>query len=142
MANKFVLDACAVVALVKDEVGADIVEKILKDVDAGKAAAYMNKLNLFEVFYGVRRDEGLAKAQEVYDMIQRLPIIIIDGIVDEVFLESSRIKSSYRMSLADAIALGEASVMGASLITSDHHEFDVIEENEPIKFMWIRPKST
>ena len=62
MVKKYVLDACAVVALVKDEDGADIVEDILEDVDAGKAEAYMNKLNLFEVFYGIRRAEGLQQA--------------------------------------------------------------------------------
>jgi len=138
MASKYVLDACALMALAKDEDGAGVVEDILKVADNGDVEIYMNKLNLFEVFYGVRREEGLNKAEGVYKKVLESPITIIDGIADEVFLEASRIKSSYRMSLADSIALGEASVMGASLITSDHHEFDAVEQSENIKFTWIR----
>jgi len=138
MATKYVLDACAVVALLKDEDGADIVEGILEAANAKKVEVYMNTLNLFEVFYGVRREEGLAKAEAVYNMVLKLPITILDGIADDVFLEASRLKSSYRMSLADSIALGEASVLDAALITSDHHEFDAIKRDEGIKIKWIR----
>jgi len=137
MATKYVLDACALFAFVNKEVGGDIVRDILSK-DSNQAIIYMNKLNLLEVFYGIRRAEGLAKAESLYSMVLRLPIIIIDGITDDVFLEASRIKSSHKMSLADSIALGEASVMEASLITSDHHEFDIIEKNEAIQFTWIR----
>ena len=138
MVMKYVLDACAVVTLVKDEDGADIVEGILEDADVGKAEVFMNKLNLFEVFYGIRRAEGLQQAEDVCNMVLRLPITVIDGISDTVFREASRIKSSYRMSVADSIALAEASVMGASLVSSDHHEFNAIEQSEDIKFTWIR----
>ena len=138
MTSKYVLDACALIAFVKDEIGADVVESVLSDVEVGKAQLYMNKLNLFEVYYGIRRTEGYELAERFYSTVLRLPIIIIDGISDAVFREAGRIKSSYRMSLADSIALGEASVMGASLITSDHHEFDAVEQGEDIKFTWIR----
>ncbi|MCL2170143.1 MAG: PIN domain-containing protein [Defluviitaleaceae bacterium] len=122
----------------KEEVGDDVVKEILKQAREGKTKVYMNKLNLFEVFYGIRRAEGLPRAKEVYDTIMKLPIQIIDGISDDVFLEASRIKASYRMSLADSIALAQASVMGAFIVTSDHHEFDIVEQNESIKFAWIR----
>jgi len=134
----YVLDACALVAFVKKEIGFDIVRNILIEASEGKAEVYMNKLNLYEVYYGIHRMEGIAKADEVFNMVQRLPIAIIDGIADNVFREASRIKSSYKMSLADSIALGTASVMGAFLITSDHHEFDTVEAGEAIKFCWIR----
>ena len=36
------------------------------------------------------------------------------------------------------VALAEASVSGSALLTADHHEFDVIEQKERIKFCWIR----
>ena len=71
-------------------------------------------------------------------MAQRLPITIINGISDNVFHEAGRIKTQYRMSLADSIALGETSMMGASILTTDHHEFDIVEKNENIKFTWLR----
>ena len=40
--------------------------------------------------------------------------------------------------LANAIALAQAMVLEANFLTSDHHEFDVIEGKEPIRFQWIR----
>jgi predicted nucleic acid-binding protein len=57
---------------------------------------------------------------------------------DAVFAVAGRLKASYRISLADAVALAEASVSGGALLTSDHHEFDAIEQKENIRFLWIR----
>ena len=138
MVAKYVLDACALTAFFCDEVGADIVESILDKAETGTVHLYMNKLNLFEVYYGVRRAEGLHRAEHIYSTVLKLPITIIDGISDAVFREAGRIKSQYKMSLADSIALGETSVMGAHILTSDHHEFDIIETSEDIKFLWTR----
>jgi predicted nucleic acid-binding protein len=54
-------------------------------------------------------------------------------------IEAGRLKTTYKISLADAIALAEASVSGGILVTADHHEMDKIEQAEPnIKFRWIR----
>jgi len=57
---------------------------------------------------------------------------------DLVFFEAGRLKATYGISLADAIALGLASSAGEPLITSDHHEFSAIEQNENIAIMWFR----
>jgi len=138
MVNKYILDACALAAFFNDEEGADVVQGILVEADEAKAQIFMNKLNLFEVYYGIRRDDGHQKAEDFYDMAKRLPINVINGISDDVFRAAGRIKSLYKMSLADSIALGEASVMGAPIVTSDHHEFDPLEEKESIIFKWIR----
>ena len=35
-------------------------------------------------------------------------------------------------------ALGQTSVLGAAIFTSDHHEFDAVEQKENIGFCWIR----
>ncbi len=125
-------------AFIYDEKGADIVQKALEEADYLMADVYMNKLNLFEVYYNVLREEGTYKAEQMLSMVGTLPINIIDGIDNKVFHEAGRIKSNYRISLADSIVLGEASVLNAKVLTSDHHEFDVIEQNERINFLWIR----
>ena len=136
--HKYILDACGLIAFIYNEPGAEIVKHILKEAANGNTKVYMNKLNFFEVFYGIRREEGLNIATSVYDTVLKLPIEIIASISDEVFFEASRIKSAYPMSLADSIALGEASTSNASLITSDHHEFDIVAEKENIQFTWVR----
>lgn len=138
MAVKYVLDSCALLAYVYKENGDAVVKSILKQADEGRAMLFMNKLNLFEAYYDVLRSEGLQQAEDFYSMVQMSSVSIINGITDSVFREAGRIKAQYRMSLADSIALGESSVLGASILTSDHHEFDPVEKNEKIKFAWIR----
>jgi len=71
-------------------------------------------------------------------MIKKLPIVIECTLSDKVFNEAGRFKASYRVSLADSIALGETSVCGGQLLTADHHELDIVEKQEKIKFQWIR----
>ena len=92
MAAKYVLDACALFAFIYKELGFDVVKSILKQTNGGSTEVFMNKLNLFEVFYGIRRAEDLQAAESVYDTIMKLPIQIINCISDEVFFEASRIK--------------------------------------------------
>jgi len=138
MAAKYVLDACALTAFICDEDGADMVQAVLEMAENQEAEVYMNKLNFFEVYYNTRRTDGEDCAEGVFEAVINLPFEIINGMTDEVLREAGRIKANYKMSLADSIALGETSVMGASLVTSDHHEFDIVEANEDIIFTWIR----
>ena len=125
-------------AFIYDEVGADIVQNIFEESEMGTVDVYMNKLNFFEVYYNIRRSEGDELSEKFYDSVLKMPIKIISHISDEVFKEAGRIKSKYKISLADSIALGETSVLGAKILTCDHHEFDTIEGKESIQFYWIR----
>ena len=94
----------------------------------------MNILNLLEVYYDIYRRIGKLESFEQLSMIKKLPIVIQSKFTDEVFLEAGRLKASYKISLADSVALAEASVSGGVLLTADHHEFDIIEKQEKIKF--------
>ena len=67
-----------------------------------------------------------------------LPLTIIDALADNVFYEAGKLKAENKISLADAIAIGEANVRGAELLTCDHHEFDVLVEEEKMTACWIR----
>ena len=81
---------------------------------------------------------NLQQAEDYYAMVNASPIKIINGISDSVFRKAGLLKTQYQLSLADSVALGETFAMNASLLTSDHHEFDIIEKNEDINFLWIR----
>jgi len=132
------MDACALIAFLRDESGAEAVTAVLKCAKQGKAEICMNSINLLEVYYDIYRNLGKAKADEELLMIKELPIVIQSELTDSVFNEAGRFKASYRVSLADSIALAETTVSGGELLTADHHEFDVIEKQEEIKFHWIR----
>jgi len=135
----YVMDACALIAFLRDEPGADIVTNLLRDAQAGNVTIYMNRLNLLEVYYDAYRVEGKQKADAEQRLIQKLPMIINAELHDAIFLEAGRFKASYKISLADAVAVAEASALGAALITADH-EFETIEQKETIVLLWVRPK--
>jgi predicted nucleic acid-binding protein len=133
------MDACALIAFLSNENGAETVNKVLLEAADGKAIVSMNSLNLLEVYYDIYRKVGKEKAREQLSMIEKLPISIRSEISGKVFMEAGRLKASYRISLADSIALAEALVSGSRLLTADHHEFDIVEQKEKkIKFSWIR----
>ena len=50
MSDTFVLDACTLVALLKNENGADKVAAAYKKAESGEAQIVMNRINLFEVY--------------------------------------------------------------------------------------------
>ena len=134
----YVLDACALVALLQDEAGADKVAEVINAAHNGEATISMNKLNLLEVYYNAYRSLGREQANTMLVEFKKQSVIIHHEISDEVFLEAGRLKATYKVSLADSIALAEASVSGGELLTADHHEFDMVEKNEEIRFYWIR----
>ena len=138
MSNGYLLDACAIIAYINDEEGADVVDDLFARAFDGDVLISVSIVNLLEVYYGILRDLGVDKANEVIDEIQLLPIKIISDVRYDAFREAGRLKVSYKLSLADSVALGIASVTTNFIVTADHHEMDVVEQSESIKFLWIR----
>jgi len=134
----YVLDACAMLAVLSKELGADKVVAVYKKAATGEATLIINKLNLLEVYYVLFREYGKEHAGMFLEEIKESPIAINHSISDELFMEAGRLKAYYKISLADSIALAEAAISGGVLLTADHHEFDVIDNDGRIKFLWIR----
>ncbi|MDR3237205.1 MAG: type II toxin-antitoxin system VapC family toxin [Spirochaetia bacterium] len=134
----YILDACALIASLANEPGAKNVRKILQDAIDEKAIVKMNQINLLEVYYDIYRTYGKDEANKVLEKIQKFPIEIIIGMTEEVFKTAGLLKSKYKISLADSIALGESIIGNASLVTSDHHEFETIKKTENINITWFR----
>jgi len=138
MSKIYVLDACALIAALTDEQGAEKVRVLFDDAVSGKIKLIIHKLNLLEVYYDMLRRFGKEATVNFLNEIKNTSLFIEPEISDEVFLEAGRLKATYKISLADAVALAEASARSAEIVTSDHHEFNIIEQNEPIRFLWIR----
>ena len=135
---RYILDACALIAFLTGEPGGERVKAILHQASDGEATVRINKINLLEVYYDTYRNYGKDKAEDMLDSIKKSPVEIISEISGAVFAEAGRIKATYRVSLADTIALAEALTSGDTLLTSDHHEFEPIEKSENINIFWIR----
>ena len=138
MNETFVLDACALIAFLGDEPGADLVENLLEKADNGTHQLMIHKINLLEIYYGVYRDDGHETADLVLQTIKKLPVQIISSFSDEVFLEAGSLKAQHKLSLADSIAVAEANIRKARLVTADHHELDTLDELKKFRPYWIR----
>ena len=137
MSKVYVLDACALITLLKNENGADVVASAYKKAESGEAIILMNRVNLLEVYYGFYNSEGKEYADSILENIEKSHIVISE-FDKELFPIAGRLKASYRISLADSIALAQAIYSKGELLTSDHHEFDSLDGKEPIKFHWTR----
>jgi predicted nucleic acid-binding protein len=135
----FVLDACALIAYFAKENGAENVKAILKEaIDNTNTKIFMNKVNLLEVYYDVIKNYNKNEADKMLETVKEMPIEIIKELEDAVFKKAGHLKSKYKISLADSIALAENITRNGQLITSDHHEFETIEKNENIGIKWFR----
>ena len=137
MNDIYVLDACALVALIKGEQGADVVWDALNKTATGDAVTLMHEVNLLEVYYGFYRERGKDYADKKLEQCAEF-FTTIHGLTPAAFAEAGRLKASYRISIADAIVLAQASICGGAVLTADHHEMDIIGQNEKIAFKWIR----
>jgi len=134
----YILDACALLAFLNDEEGADVIDDILNRSSTGDISVSMSIVNLFEVYYGELRDKGIEIAQIVLEMIQHYSVKVVNVITEQVFREAARLKSMYKMSLADCIGLATAIELSGKFVSSDHHELDKVAENEPSVIFWFR----
>jgi predicted nucleic acid-binding protein len=111
---------------------------LYKEAANGDARLLINKINLLEVYYGFHRERGKNYAEVILRRVVDSAVDVTDTSY-EVLVEAGRLKSSYRrISLADSVVLGDASVSNGVIVTADHHEMDIIEKNERINFLWIR----
>ena len=138
--TSYVLDACAMVALLNKEAGAEAVDKLFHQAINGEIKLCMSVINLLEVNYGFIRDIGIIKTQEIMKAIDKTPLEIISLISQKVYNEAARIKGTYhKLSLADSVGIATAAELDGIFVTSDHHELETIAGKEMhLKFFWFR----
>ncbi len=118
-----VLDACAMIALLKGEPGEEVVWAHLLDPDN---TVYAHSLNLCEVYYQFRRNVGEAAADEAIEDLRYLGVIERSDLDEAFWKDASGLKSGGGISLADCIAVALTKRLGGTVLTSDHGEFDPV----------------
>ena len=136
--NLFILDACALLAVLAMEKGAENIRNLFQKAVDNQAVLMMNKFNFLEVYYKIYKAYGKADADNLFKTIEQMPITIKDTLTNEVFKEAGRLKSKYKLSLADSIVVAESIINKGSLVTADHHEIEPIETAEKINITWFR----
>ena len=139
--QKYLLDACAVLALLDDENGADVVNGLFDSARRGEVTLSMNAANLIEVYYDCIRKHGHDLADAIIRGIyEDSPISIIEKLSPAIVREAAYFKATGKMSFADAILAATARCIGATVVTCDHVELESIERQSQIPFLWIRPQ--
>lgn len=138
MQRRFVLDACALLAFLNNEPGADKVEELLKRARKKEITLYVHAINLLEIYYGLYREEGEKAAEEFLDLTRELPLKVKRRISSRFVREAGRLKANYKLSLADAIAVAGANLYHGKIVTADHHELGVLSESGLADILWIR----
>ena len=115
----YILDACALVAVLKGENGAEAVNDLFRQAVQGDAALSMSIVNLLEVYYGFVADIGLAETRNMMNAIPHTPLVIIDTISQDTYHEAARLKGTYRrLSLADAVGVATAIERNGIFVTA------------------------
>ncbi len=137
VSDTYLIDACALIAYLNNEKGGDVVQRILREAALGKSLICMHKINFLEAYYDHKRNPAAPK-KDFYEIIDGYPIRLVDNLDKGIFNQIVFLKSNFRISLADSFVLATAITHNATIITSDHHEMDVVEKSGLIKFLWIR----
>jgi predicted nucleic acid-binding protein len=136
--DRYVLDACALIAFLNDEEGADKVEQLLIQAIQGQVELYATSVNVYEVYYDALRHTSAEKAEELLTALYELPVTVIEN-VDKGFIRlAAYFKTKHRVSVADSFALALAKQLEAQLASTDHHEFDAVDESGDAVFFWLR----
>ena len=127
------LDAHALLVYLEREAGfAKVKDYFTRALSDGNLLP-MTTVNVGEVLYIVRREQGADKAVEIESVIHSLPVALTD--VDlELSREAARFKAAGGLSYADCFAAALASLYQIPLLTGDP-EFKVIEDK--IEIEWL-----
>lgn len=131
-----VFDACAVIALLDGEPGAEVVEASLEE--RGRRCV-IHVLNVCEVYYHLHRSAGQERADELPGILESFGFELEGSLWPVLWREASQLKAEWRrVSLADCFALALAIREKATLATSDHHELDRIAKASLCSVRFIR----
>lgn len=131
----YVLDACAIIALLQDEPGADFVRQMLHKKDH---RCLIHVINLCEVYYDLCRRADQSRADRLEAILHGYGLELDDSLSD-LWKPAGTLKAEWRrVSLADCFALALAMRENATLVTTDHNELDPIAEADLCAIEFIR----
>ncbi len=128
-----VLDSHALLALLRDELGAEAVATILEKAGQRDRPVHMTEVNYAEVQYTIRRKDGDAAWATIAGELRAAPIEFHPA--DRRLADlAADFKVRFKISMADAFAAALAKEKKAELVTGDP-EFKALEKE--IKINWL-----
>jgi PIN domain nuclease of toxin-antitoxin system len=131
-----VLDACAMIAFLRGEPGADAVAGLLSNPEH---VCYAHAINLCEVFYDFVRASDLRTARSALRDLSRVGVRSRRDLSRRFWQRVGELKGTIRrLSLADCFAIALAESLKAPVVTSDHAEFDPLVARSMCRVVFIR----
>jgi predicted nucleic acid-binding protein len=130
----YALDASAMVALLRNEPGEDVVRRLLRD----PANRCYPAVNLCEVFYGFARALGEPAARNLIQDLYAVRVISREDMDEPFWQDVGRLKALTRVSLAGCFGMALARRVNGELVTGDHHELDPIVPLGLCQVLFIR----
>jgi uncharacterized protein with PIN domain len=131
----FIFDACALIALLEDEPGADVVEELLQTT---ANRCLIHAVSVCEVYYDLHRRGNTEDADTLEALLSEHGLELVETLPPGLWRIAGKLKAEWRrISLADCFALALAIREEGTLVTSDHHELDSIAKVGvcPIRFI-------
>ena len=129
-----VVDASALIAYLKQELGHEQLAELLADEENILA---IHIVNLCEVYYSYYRSDGPDRAKEAWAKAMSLFRVLEKG--DESFMKRvGRWKATQGLPLGDAFAAATAENDAVPLVTTDHTDFDPVDQSGALQIKWLR----
>jgi len=133
VSRRYVLDACALLAFLQDEPGAQMIEDLLV---ADDTEVFVSAINLGEVFYVIHRSFGEAAATEVETRLLETPKVRVLEASWARVRSAAKLKAGGGISFADCFGAALANEMDAILVTSDA-DFRQLESDGRTRIAWL-----
>jgi PIN domain nuclease of toxin-antitoxin system len=119
----YVLDASAMLAYLRGESGADVVENAFLNT-TGQCMAH--SINLCEVYYIVHRDTDEATAEAAINDFKALGVVERSDFDEALWKEAGGLKAGGGISLPDCFGITLANRVGGTFLSADHGELDKV----------------
>jgi predicted nucleic acid-binding protein len=131
--SRIVLDAYAVLALLGNEAGSEVVERYMTDADT---EIYLSVISLGEIYYILLRRKGTEAAEElVRNILTDESLAVIEAPWQRV-KGAAFIKAKGGLSYADSFVVDLALELEAVLVTGDP-EILSVSGNVGVKVAWL-----
>ncbi|MDP2857686.1 MAG: type II toxin-antitoxin system VapC family toxin [Bacillota bacterium] len=133
MGERYVLDSHAMMALLENEKGSQLVADLITSDDT---EIHMSVVNLGEVYYIVMREYGEESAVELEEKVLQTGKIKIADAPWERVKAAARLKTMGGLSFADCFGAALARELEATLVTGDP-EFEKLERTARFRVLWL-----
>ncbi len=133
MAERYVLDSYALLALLSKEAGSETVAALLQRAQLGKVKVLTSWANVGEVATIVERHRGRVQLHQMLELLTAAEIEIVP-VGRDLAVEAAHLKTTHPLPYVDALTAALAIQCEATLVTGDP-EFKLLEPQ--VRIQWL-----